>query len=243
MSFLTFSLPPLPRPRTHRHINTINLILLKRALRDPLLSRLRVRRAESNLLGPVNDEMLHLMHADVGDEFYTVSFSDLSKSSGDHGVGVTGLDKSGGDLHSVVACLGDVAHFGGGEDGGGVFGGGDDDGVGGTGYVAVDVAAEVDLDDVSGEQCGGGVGFRLEGGEVTDALVDREADGEGNALLNILAVFLLVVDLGKGFIDDALSDNDQIEDGSPGDDVGDEGGEGEVGDTGGLEVFGDDLCV
>ena len=79
---------------------------------------------------------------------------------------------------------------------------------------------------------------------VADALVDGEANGESQSLLDGLAVLVLgAVDLGEGAVDDRLAEDAQVEDGGSGDALGDQAGEGEVADLGGLEVLGGDVRV
>ena len=88
------------------------------------------------------------MHTDGGDGIDTVGVGDTIDSLGDGGVLGAGLDGGGGNKHGVVGGYGNIAHFV--INLGGRAGSlGNDEGVCGYGDVSVNVASEIELDNVS----------------------------------------------------------------------------------------------
>ena len=78
---------------------------------------------------------------------------------------------------------------------------------------------------------------------VANDIIDGNANGEGNALLDSLAVDLLVVELGDGGIDDGGTELAKIDDLGAGDALLDQALEGEVDDLGCLLILGADVAV
>jgi len=82
--------------------------------------------------------------------------------------------------------------------------------------------------------------LRRKGRVVADPLVNRQTDGERNALLDGLAVLLRVVDRADEAEEDLLGGGHDGEGGFVGDNEGEEKVEGGIGDAGRLGVLGDD---
>mmetsp|Transcript_163787 Transcript_163787/g.520571 ORF Transcript_163787/g.520571 Transcript_163787/m.520571 type:complete len:216 (+) Transcript_163787:766-1413(+) len=78
----------------------------------------------------------------------------------------------------------------------------DNDGVRGRGDEAIDVTSQVDLGHVAGLQ---NARLALHGGEVAEDLVHRDARGEGDALLDLLVLDLLVVQLAGLLLHDLVA--------------------------------------
>ena len=78
---------------------------------------------------------------------------------------------------------------------------------------------------------------------VANDVIDGNANGEGDALLDGLAVDLLVVELGDGGIDDGGTELAKIDDLGAGDALLDQALEGEVDDLGCLLILGADVAV
>mmetsp|Transcript_59902 Transcript_59902/g.175069 ORF Transcript_59902/g.175069 Transcript_59902/m.175069 type:complete len:209 (+) Transcript_59902:719-1345(+) len=114
-----------------------------------------------------------------------------------HGcVGLTDLHQADSSLRSVPRGHDDVCPL--------VLYGvlADDDGVCRSGDEAVDVAGHVHLGNVACLQL---PGLPLQGGEVADQLVHRDARGEGNALFYLAALLLLVEKLAGLLLHDLVA--------------------------------------
>ena len=161
----------LPRPQTHACLDAPHLADLGGPLALAALGR-----REHNLLLALDVVALEEPGGRVLDERAVVALDDLFEERGDAGLGhgprasslfllffTAGGEEAGGqheaeeEFVGIVGCeeevgfaLGDLAGFG--------LVGGDDDGVADDGAEAIDLRAELDLDDLSGFEYGGGVG-------------------------------------------------------------------------------------
>ena len=133
-------------------VNRVDLGLFEFARVDsflPLVDLVRRGIPQRHLLHPVDDESLHLMHPHGGDGVDAVGVRDSAHGRGYLRVFDARLDGGRGDEHGLVSRHGYVAGLFVNHEGSiGVFIG-YDEGVGGDGDVAVNVASQVNLDDVA----------------------------------------------------------------------------------------------
>eukprot|EP00053_Salpingoeca_punica_P010736 m.96158 g.96158 ORF g.96158 m.96158 type:complete len:438 (-) comp15478_c1_seq1:52-1365(-) len=180
----------------HKDVQSVHLVDLEGGVLVVLLVLLR--RVGDDGLGTVNDVLRQLVREHALDRRAGKVRANRVQRSGDGGSAGPRLDHAQGDLERVVSS---GNHVGLGAGHGLLLGGANDYGCGDGGNVAVNVHAEVDLDDVA--LLKEHLRVRVQRRVVADAVVQRHAGGEGNALRGDDALDLLVVD-GGDLLEDGL---------------------------------------
>ena len=152
------------------NVDTVDLALLKGG-RVVVALELGGGVEEDALLA-VGDVLLVLAREHASDGNAVKLLGDLANNVGDVPVLVAGLDGAHGSLGGLVGGLDDIGS-------GALVLGTEDDGLGVGDGVAVNLDTELDLDNVAVLK--DNLGVRVEGRDVRDNVVHRDAGGEGEA--------------------------------------------------------------
>mmetsp|Transcript_32561 Transcript_32561/g.59086 ORF Transcript_32561/g.59086 Transcript_32561/m.59086 type:complete len:252 (-) Transcript_32561:56-811(-) len=210
------------------NIDGVNFVLLELSILDLLVGGGAVEDA----LAAINDELLHLVGHDTLNKLASIGLNDLLEDRGNIANALAWADQTSSGIEGNAGSLDDVGGLT--SDGGITFL--DDNGVGNNGSEAINVAAKIDLNNVTVAELSR---IFLSGGEMANDTVDRDASGESNTLLNLLALVNLSNKLGHEVVTSATEVDNLGSSLAKRNNKGD----GLVGDFGGRLVLGDNIGV